>query len=113
MSHQRYKRSRLDIEFEILSACKSPMKKTPLMYKAKLSFELAKKYLGDLQERDLLNYDGLTFHTTRKGLDYLEKLQEWKNKSIELTGIAEDLRKFASTNLEDKGNYKGEKHQRK
>ncbi|QGA54311.1 hypothetical protein GFS03_06870 [Sulfolobus sp. E5-1-F] len=56
MSGQRYKRSRLDIELEILSACRSPMKKTPLMYKARLSFELARKYLGDLQERNLLYY---------------------------------------------------------
>jgi predicted transcriptional regulator len=52
--------------------------KTRIMYKAFLSYNQLKEYLGVLTENDLLNYDAYTqtFKTTEKGLRFLDTFNQ-------------------------------------
>ncbi len=66
------KRGRLEITHEILKLCRTPSRKTRILYKCNLSFELLQKYIMSLLSKDLLaiDSDGL-FQTTEKGKGFL------------------------------------------
>jgi predicted transcriptional regulator len=67
------KRERTEITQDILRLCCKPVKKTQILYKCNLSFDLLQKYLKYLMSRNLLakNSDGL-FQATDKGKEFLE-----------------------------------------
>ncbi len=67
----------------MLKAAKLPIRKTVLMYKARLSYSQLQNYLGLLKERGLVENCGIegekgveTFYrTTEKGLSFVESLE--------------------------------------
>jgi len=71
------KRTSPEIIAEILSLCKSPQRKTRLLYAANLSWRMLNQYLDQIQSLGLLEIQNspLKYLTTQKGLKFLEK---WK-----------------------------------
>lgn len=71
---RRY-RNRLEITANILEIAKEGSRKTRIMYQGNLSFDLAEKYLKQLEQLGLVevrNIDGeKTYHVTTKGTEYL------------------------------------------
>jgi Predicted transcriptional regulator len=65
------KRNRLEIIAEILQTAKDGAKKTRVMYNCNLSYRQTKKLLSHLLETGLLTI-GNSYHTTEKGLQFLE-----------------------------------------
>jgi len=57
---------------EILKAAKKGMKKTHIMYKAKLSFDMIEKYLSALKEEDFITEESGVWKTTEKGLHVMK-----------------------------------------
>jgi predicted transcriptional regulator len=68
----RKRRARHDIIMEILEAAKKGTKKTHIMYKAKLSFDMIEKYLSALKEADFITEESGVWKTTEKGLHVIK-----------------------------------------
>jgi len=68
------KRNRLAIIAEILQAAKDGAKKTHIMYRCNLSYRQTIKFITDLLENGLLRI-GNSYHTTKKGLQFLQAYQ--------------------------------------
>lgn len=72
------RRERIEIIKAILELCKTPVRKTQIVYKCNLNFKIVKKYLNRCFERDWLvceNTDGrILYTTTMIGSDYLNLL---------------------------------------
>ena len=89
--YQRKKRSKYEIVHDILDQCQNGAKKTWIMYRANLSYDLTTNYLNDLVKRGLVeNREGL-FYITDKGKQLLEVLKAWKEKKA---GVEELVRKI-------------------
>ena len=67
-------RSSFEIIAEILDAAKNGAKKTRIMYACGLSYRFVQKYLELLLETGLLT-QGNSYHTTDKGIGFLNKYQ--------------------------------------
>jgi predicted transcriptional regulator len=80
-------RSRLDIIANILRVASGNAKKTQIMYEAKLSYKLLIKYLTEVSEASLINfeYEKQCYLLTAKGREFLEAYKEYSrgNKRIE------------------------------
>jgi predicted transcriptional regulator len=80
-------RSRLDIIANILRVASRNAKKTQIMYEAKLSYKLLIKYLTEVSEASLINfeYERQCYLLTAKGREFLEAYKEYSrgNKRIE------------------------------
>ena len=82
-------RSRMEILYDIISAARSPVKKTNLMYKSNLSFKQLELYLGFLVEQGLIEAKpedeghGRIYSATSKGYQF--------------TKIFEDLQSYLTT----------------
>jgi predicted transcriptional regulator len=72
------KRSNPEITAEILSLCKQPQKKTQVMYKTNLSWEMSQRYLSQLLSKGFLeiHHSHIRYATTPKGLRFLDKWRE-------------------------------------
>jgi len=68
------KRDRIEIIAEILQVAKNGAKKTRIMYQCNLSYRQTKKYLNHLLRIGFLRI-GNSFHTTEKGLKFLQTYQ--------------------------------------
>ena len=68
------KRSKYDIMATILDYAIGGIKKTPLVYKSNLNFQLMNKYTKTLIEIGFLTFDKKHFITTEKGKMYLKYL---------------------------------------
>ena len=55
---------------EILRAALDGAKKTHIVYRANLNFEVASKYLDLLQEKGLIEQQGNIYVTTEKGKEF-------------------------------------------
>ncbi|HKW03980.1 MAG TPA: winged helix-turn-helix domain-containing protein [Nitrososphaerales archaeon] len=81
-------RSRMEILYDIVSAAKSPVKKTNLMYKSNLSFKQLELYLDFLVEQGLVEVKheidgpGFMYGSTIKGFEF--------------TNVFEDLQSYLS-----------------
>jgi len=77
------RRDRLSIIAEILEIAKDGALKTPIMYKANLSFAQLNEYFLFLLEKRLVEVvvknGGTTYKTTPKGLKYLQSYKQIKN----------------------------------
>jgi len=69
------KRQSYDLAGEMLFLALSPVKKTNFIYACNLSFEIRDKYLKLLLGNGLLEKNGKYFHTTEKGIKFLETYQ--------------------------------------
>ncbi|MCY0849751.1 winged helix-turn-helix domain-containing protein [Sulfuracidifex metallicus] len=109
MFPSRKKRTEFDIEHDILSACKNGIRKTALMDKANLSYELAKKYISSLSRRGFIRFDGTLYYITESGLKRLEDLEEYQKRRSEFEAICEKLRS-ASRDTREENTTKKEGH---
>ena len=80
----RNKRSEMEIVFEILSAAKKKIKKTPLLYKSNLCYDQFTVYMDYLEENKLLSRiddENLSqvYYITEKGETYLELVEKLMN----------------------------------
>jgi len=67
-------RSSFEIIAEILRVAKNGAKKTRIMYSCGLSYRFVEKYLNLLLETGLLR-TGNSYHTTEKGIQFLQNYQ--------------------------------------
>ena len=79
-------RGRLDIIADILNVVKGKAKKTQIMYQANLSFKVLQRYLGEIVEASLVNFDdgANCYVLTEKGVEFLSAYQKYSktNKHI-------------------------------
>jgi predicted transcriptional regulator len=71
------RRNDLDICADLLKVAKNGAKKTQLVYKANLNFNIIKKYLERLTDNGLIESEKGRFFTTDKGAKYLEQYREF------------------------------------
>ena len=91
---RRKKRSKYEIIQDVLDQCQTGSKKTWVMYRANLSYDLTTEYLNDLVKLGLVEpKDGL-YYTTEKGKQLLELLKIWRQKKAELDDIATLIREY-------------------
>jgi len=86
-------RNRLDIIADVLKAAKNGAKKTWIMYKSNLSYELLNKYLGEILSAELIVFkdEVQKFFTTRKGLEFLEMYKEYSRRNKRLENQLKDV----------------------
>ena len=65
------RRNDLDIAAEIVRLSKGGMKKTHIQFGANLSWDLTKKYLGNMVSGGLLAIENKQYHATKEGLRWL------------------------------------------
>ena len=71
------RRNDLDICADILGVAQNGARKTHIVYRANLNFNVVKKYLGRLIENDLLiRTDDFHYVTTEKGVEFLKGYRE-------------------------------------
>ena len=91
---RRKKRSKYEIIQDVLDQCQTGSKKTWVMYRANLSYDLTTEYLNELAKLGLVEpKDGL-YYTTDKGKQLLELLKTWRQKKSELDDIATLIREY-------------------
>jgi len=91
---RRKKRSKYEIIQDVLDQCQTGSKKTWVMYRANLSYDLTTNYLNELEKLGLVEpKDGL-YYTTDKGKQLLELLKTWRQKKSELNDIAKLIREY-------------------
>ena len=80
-------RSRLDIIADILRVVSQNARKTQIMYQANLSFKVLTKYLTEVSEASLVNFERekQCYMLTAKGRAFLEAYNEYSkdNKHLE------------------------------
>jgi len=69
------RRNKLDIYVDILRVSKEGAKKTHLVYNANLNFNIIKKYMNELLEKQLLEQSGDRFYQTEKGSKFIERYE--------------------------------------
>jgi predicted transcriptional regulator len=67
------KRNNLDICADILRVSRGGAKKTHLVYKANLNFNIVKKYISGLTESGLLEKNGERFYVTEEGRLFIDR----------------------------------------
>ncbi len=67
------KRNNLDICADILRVSQGGAKKTHLVYKANLNFNIVKKYISGLTESGLLEKSGERFYVTEEGKLFIDR----------------------------------------
>jgi predicted transcriptional regulator len=73
------KRTTFEIYAKMLQICQKPQNKTRMMYKTNTSYTSFKKYLNQLQQKNLLQQQAdnkNTYKTTQRGKVFLEKYDE-------------------------------------
>lgn len=91
---RRSKRSRYEIIHDVLDQCQTPSRKTWVMYNANLSYDLVRKYLGNLEAKGYVETNNGLYHVTEKGKELLEILRTWKQKKTELDEITKKVQEF-------------------
>jgi len=91
---RRKKRSKYEIIHDVLDQCQTGSKKTWIMYRVNLSYDLTINYLDELAKLGLVeSKDGL-YYTTEKGKQLLELLKAWRQKKSELDDVAKLIREL-------------------
>jgi len=67
------KRNNLDICADILRVSRGGAKKTHLVYKANLNFNIVKRYINGLTESGLLEKSGERFYVTEEGKLFIDR----------------------------------------
>ncbi|AGE70827.1 winged helix-turn-helix domain-containing protein [Sulfolobus acidocaldarius] len=88
----RKKRTRYEIIHDILAQCENGAKKTWLMYKANLSYELTNNYINKLVEKQLISQKDGLYYLTDKGKKLLELLKEYKDKKTALDRVTSQIK---------------------
>ena len=99
LEFNKRKRDKYDIIADILSACKEDgINKTRLMYAAGITYEVAKKYLPELENKGYLMRKDNSYYLTLKGKQALEVLQQIKAKKNELKALLDQFEKIEYKN---------------
>jgi predicted transcriptional regulator len=72
----------MEISADILKVALHGAKKSHIVYRANLNFEVVKRYLQRLSEAGLIKYPYLEnrlFQTTRKGKEYIQRYENLDN----------------------------------
>ena len=85
------RRNSLDVEAEILEVARQGARKTWIVYKANLNFEIVKGYLKELVEMGLLYHEGMIYRTTKHGLMFLEQYANLKKVIVPVIQLGDDL----------------------
>ena len=92
--YKRRKRSKYEIVHDILSNCQNGAKKTWVMYRANLSYDLTTNYINELMKNGLIeNRDGI-YVTTEKGKQLLELLERWMKVNSESTALLNQIKQY-------------------
>jgi predicted transcriptional regulator len=74
------KRSKFDLMVSLLQACKTPLKRTAIVYRLNMNNQTAKILREEAEERGLIEKteenDVVTYKTSKKGLKLLVKWKE-------------------------------------
>ncbi len=76
------RRSDIEISADILKVALHGAKKSHIVYRANLNFELVKKYLKHLSDASLINLPSIEnrlFKTTPKGKEYINQYENLNN----------------------------------
>lgn len=76
------KRSDLDIVADILRIAKKGARKSHIVYKANLNFQLVERYLTKLQKAGLIVFplhESFLFTTTSNGIEYISRYENLVN----------------------------------
>jgi predicted transcriptional regulator len=87
------KRTTADVIRDILSCCTSGSRKTNIMYRANLSYDLLKKYIKMLEDYKLIYNDKGTYFLTSKGKEFLDALNEYKEHIEKMEKIKQKVGK--------------------
>lgn len=82
MMNDKKRRSNIEISADILKVALHGAKKSHIVYRANLNFEVVKRYLQRLSEAGLINFPSLEnrlFQTTRKGEEYIQRYENLDN----------------------------------
>jgi len=79
-------RGRLDIIADILHVVSQNPKKTQIMYQANLSYKVLTKYLTEVSEASLINFEleNQCYVLTAKGREFLEAYREYSRDNRHL-----------------------------
>lgn len=77
------RRNDIDICADILKVARVGAKKTHLVYKANLNFEIVKKYLSRLSENRLISSENGHYITTEEGMKFLDSYQEFTSMYLQ------------------------------
>jgi predicted transcriptional regulator len=79
-------RGRLDIIAAILRAASENAKKTQIMYQANLSYKVLQRYLTEVNEASLIDfeYEKQCYMLTAKGKEFLEAYEEYSRDNRHL-----------------------------
>ena len=72
------RRSRTDIVVDILKVANNGAKKTHIVYRTNLNFNIACEYLETLREKELIRHENGLFVTTEKGKVFQAMAKEFK-----------------------------------
>ncbi|MCS3923569.1 winged helix-turn-helix domain-containing protein [Methanosalsum natronophilum] len=70
------RRSKTDIVLDILNICSCGATKTRIVYGANLNSRIAKRYIDELKEKDLIVQENNIFIMTEDGKRYRDKTKE-------------------------------------
>jgi predicted transcriptional regulator len=73
------RRNSLDIHSDILNISEHGAKKTQIVYKANLNFNIAKKHIDALMERGFVEKNDRLYFTTERGKNFVEHYRQLKS----------------------------------
>jgi predicted transcriptional regulator len=87
-------RGRLDIIADILNVVSGNAKKTQIMYQANLSYKVLQKYLAEIVEASLINFEDKRrcYILTVKGREFLDAYQEYFKTNRQVEKRVNDVR---------------------
>lgn len=85
-------RNRLQIVADILSVVQGGVKKTQIMYQANLSFKLSNRYLTEILDAGLVDFDGVSLYVlTPKGEEFLRRYEQYSRRLKKLNKRLNDI----------------------
>ena len=85
-------RSRLQIIADVLSVVNDGARKTQIMYKANLSYQLLNRYLDETLKLGLINQNSSgVYEVTERGCVFLRLYNDFERKRRELEGQVDSL----------------------
>ena len=87
-------RGRLDIIADILQVVSGNARKTQIMYQANLSYKVLQKYLAEIVEASLINFEDKRrcYILTVKGREFLDAYQEYFKTNRQVEKRVNDVR---------------------
>jgi predicted transcriptional regulator len=77
------RRNNLDIYSEILNVSEHGAKKTQIVYRANLNFNIAKKHIDALMERGFVEKNARLYFTTERGKNFVDNYRQIKSMVTE------------------------------